>query len=184
MELESNQNVVWWQGSSDGRLTAIYVSVLALREDKVAILLKGGRKRWVDIERIQTIRWWYHSWPAPDHIHFAPPVDRWGACTIHIEINEDLFPNRCVYEFQNGKHLRYDRSHWLDNYGSLGSLAYCHFRWTESWGNTTEITANEFADIWQRAGLPDDDVGVLHRVLPVELAEIKPWVRTSIQSCR
>ena len=181
MNLELNQNVVWWRGPSGGRLTAVHASVIDQRDNRVQISLVDGSKRWVNFERIQIIRSWYYSWLAPDHIDFESPLDKWGTCTIHKEIHQDLFPNRCVYEFQIGKYLRYDRLHWFDNYGSLGTLAFCQFRWKEFWSEANEISFEDFDQIWNRSGLPDKDIDKLEREMPIELASIRPWTRKPIQ---
>ena len=180
MDFKISQDVVWWRGATRGRLTAISATVLSQRDQRVQILLDDGAKRWVDFRRIQPVRWLYHSWPTPDYIFFEDPVSGWGECTVYSEINKDLFPNRSVYSFENGKFLCYSREHWFDYYGALGTLPFCEFRWIEFWGALNEITKSEFDLFWENAIQPDPDVDELAREMPHELVELEPWTRNPI----
>ena len=174
------QSVVWWKGLARGRLSAVFGAVIGERDAKLQIELDDGGKRWIPAERIQPIQVWHHSWIAPDHIEFEPPTDEWGQCTIHGEIGTDLFPTRCVYQFGNGRLLKYDRTHWFDDFGQLGTLAYCDFRWVKFWGESTVISPAEFERVWKLA-IGDEGNILLDRTTPKELAEIQPWTRRPIQ---
>ncbi|MEM7478435.1 MAG: hypothetical protein AAF483_25915, partial [Planctomycetota bacterium] len=76
--------------------------------------------------------------------------------------------------------LRYDREHWFDNYGALGTGAYCHFHFTKEKAGTL-ISEVAFLEHWERAGEHDDDVAKLDRETPGPLRKIKPWTRRPIQ---
>lgn len=181
MTLTLDQQVVWWQGPRAGRLTAVHGAVLTLRGDKAEVLLADGGRRWVALERLQPIRRWHLSWPSSEHLRWEAPLSAWGPCTLYLEIYEDLFPHRCVYEFLGGQRLRYDRAHWCDQYGSLTTLAYCRFRWREIWGSDADISPLQFEDRWRLAGLPNEAIDQLDRRLPIELSGVTPWTRRPIQ---
>jgi len=74
----------------------------------------------------------------------------WGDFYRYLEIGDDLYATRQVDVFSNGNCLRYDRSRGEDDFGMLAGMKYSE-KWTEWWGPSTEITKNEFEDVWQSA---------------------------------
>lgn len=180
VEFSQNQRVVWWQGPTAGRLTACRGTVIELVGSRAKVSLDDGRNRAVPIARLQSIRKAFMSIANPYVIPPEPPLDEWGHCTLHAEIAEDLYPARYLYEFANGNFLCYDRNHWFDDFGSLGTLAFCEFRWMEYWSMSTET---EFQELWNRGAHQQAKLG-LERHLPDELANVKPWKRSPVQSVK
>ncbi|REJ89920.1 MAG: hypothetical protein DWQ34_18375 [Planctomycetota bacterium] len=44
--------------------------------------------------------------------------DEWGAFTVYLEI-DDQHVTRQINEYEQGQLLRYDRSHWCDDFGYM-----------------------------------------------------------------
>ena len=178
MEVSAQQRVVWWQGPTVGRLTACFGTVAGFHGTSAKVCLDDGRNRTVPIARLQTVRTVFISVKNPHVVPPEPPLDEWGRCTLHAEIGNDLFPERYIYEFANGNFLCYDRNHWFDDYGTLGTLAFCEFRWMEHWTVSSE---SDFQQLWEYASQKQSELD-LERRIPDELADIKPWERTPVQS--
>jgi hypothetical protein len=77
----------------------------------------------------------------------------WGKFCIYLEIADDLYVSRQVRVYENGNCLRYDREHWEDEFGSLGSArhtaqydAACGEKWT-----IEKIAPEEFEAVWESA---------------------------------
>jgi hypothetical protein len=175
----SGQRVVWWRGPTRGRLTAVHCLVTYSKADKIQVSLNDGGKRWVPVSRVQPIQKWYTSSILPDYLMVNPSTNQWGRCTIFTEIGEDLFATRCVYQFEDQHWLRYDRSHWIDELGQLGTLAFCRFRWSEIWEDA-KITATDFEQAWNEAKKSDDFALQLAHLPPGEFNNIRPWTRTPV----
>ena len=43
----------------------------------------------------------------------------WGACQRFVEIGDDRHATRQIEDYGKGRVLRYDRSHWCDQFGQL-----------------------------------------------------------------
>jgi hypothetical protein len=74
----------------------------------------------------------------------------WGPFTRYIEIGNDLYPTRHVDAYENGYILRYDRIHWVDDYGLLAGMKHSN-KWDKWWGPSLETDVTEFEEIWEAA---------------------------------
>ena len=72
----------------------------------------------------------------------------WGGFTFFIEVN-DQHVMRQVNQYDNGKILRYDRSHWCDKFGSMfvGTLS----RKQKAGRYMAMLSRNEFERVWKQA---------------------------------
>jgi hypothetical protein len=117
----------------------------------------------------------------------------WGEFEFFIEIAEDLFANRAIQVYENGKALRYDRKHYADEFGSLGDARHTadsEKRTAERW-TIVVLSAEEFETAWQQAGraanqpqhyreqrleLPPDFVAKKE----LYFTRIPPWLRAGL----
>ena len=60
------------------------------------------------------------------------PGAAWGKFTRYLEIGLDRYATRQVDWFENGYALRYDRDHYVDEFGTLADLRYSG-NWTRWW---------------------------------------------------
>jgi hypothetical protein len=79
------------------------------------------------------------------------PIAEWGKFSRYTEIGDDDYAVRQVDEFESGKLLRYDRSHWTDKFGMLADATLPKVPRKKSPWKVVTITANEFEQIWARA---------------------------------
>jgi hypothetical protein len=79
------------------------------------------------------------------------PLRSWGRFTRHLEIGDDSYALRHVDLYENGHLLRYDRTHWVDKFGTLSAMAYDERKWEEWWGPASPIEPAEFKAIWHAA---------------------------------
>ncbi len=72
-------------------------------------------------------------------------------CDI-VEVLDDQHANRHVVLFDDGQMLRYDRIHWIDEFGRLmGSKFSKQPKWMNNRISLELISALEFDGYWQRA---------------------------------
>jgi len=50
----------------------------------------------------------------------------WGECVRYLEIADDRYAARQIEVFDQGRVLRYDRSHWCDHFGQLFGCLFSH----------------------------------------------------------
>ena len=85
----------------------------------------------------------------------GPSVDEprrsWGKLTRYLEIGEDGYAVRHVDVYENGHVLRFDRTHWVDNFGMLADMRYNPKKWEKWWGPSLTIEAAEFDEVWRAA---------------------------------
>ena len=74
----------------------------------------------------------------------------WGKFTRFLEVGPDRYATRQVDVFENGHALRYDRIHYIDEYGALADLRYTA-KWQRWWPNSERIDQSEFERIWAGA---------------------------------
>jgi len=79
------------------------------------------------------------------------PLASWGTSTRYLEIGDDRYATRHVDAYRNGHFLRYDRSHWVDEFGILADMRYDERKWTKWWGQAARIAAADFESAWQAA---------------------------------
>jgi hypothetical protein len=84
--------------------------------------------------------------PFPDE-----PRKSWGPLTRYLEIGDDLYALRHVDVYANGHALRYDRVHWVDDFGILADARYHPKRWEKWWGPSVVIDPSEFEVVWRAA---------------------------------
>lgn len=76
----------------------------------------------------------------------------WGEFVSYIEVADDHFAARQVNLFSVCKVLRYDRSHWCDDYGMLVALKFSQKpKWRKFFKDAVEITNVDFEKIWRTA---------------------------------
>lgn len=78
------------------------------------------------------------------------PASGWGKFTRYLEIAADRYANRQVGWFENGYALRYDREHYVDEFGKLADLRYSD-QWHRWWPNSIAIERSEFERVWLNA---------------------------------
>ena len=78
------------------------------------------------------------------------PASGWGKFTRYLEIATDRYVSRQVDWFENGYALRYDREHYVDQFGMLADLRYSE-DWHQWWPNSVPIDQAEFEGIWSSA---------------------------------
>ena len=74
------------------------------------------------------------------------PVRSWGLFIRYLEIGDDLYAVRHVDVFANGHALRYDRVHWVDDYGMLADMRYSS-KWKKWWPSLL-VEPAEFEEVW------------------------------------
>jgi hypothetical protein len=79
------------------------------------------------------------------------PMRSWGIVIRYFEIGKGGYAVRHVDVFENGYALRYDREHWIDDFGSLANAQYDRVTWERHWGPAPRITAKEFERVWTEA---------------------------------
>jgi hypothetical protein len=76
----------------------------------------------------------------------------WGDFTHYLEVADDQFTVREVDVFENGNILRYDRSHWCDDYGMLLGLRFSRKpKWAVFFPGAEVISAADFEKVWRKA---------------------------------
>jgi hypothetical protein len=76
----------------------------------------------------------------------------WGDFTRYLEVGDNQFALRQVDVFENGKVLRYDPSHWCDDYGMLIGLRFSRKpKWAVFFPGAELISAAEFEKVWRAA---------------------------------
>jgi hypothetical protein len=69
----------------------------------------------------------------------------WGDSVRYVEVADDQFAVRQIEVFDNGNVLRYDRSHWCDDFGQLLGLRFSRKpKWAASFPGAEVIEAAEF----------------------------------------
>jgi hypothetical protein len=104
------------------------------------------------------------------------PGATWGTFTRYLEIGSDRYVTRQVDWFENGYALRYDREHYVDEFGMLGNLRYTG-RWKRWWPQSESIEAGAFERIWADAAAT---AAASLQVLSTERASWPakpPWLR-------
>jgi len=92
----------------------------------------------------------YFSYEAD--CHFSNLLcSSWGPYVSYIELGDDQFVNRQVYEFENGRILLYTRAHWNDQYGMMVARRFSRKGKTvREFENYSFLQAEEFSAIWER----------------------------------
>jgi hypothetical protein len=105
------------------------------------------------------------------------PCASWGEFERHLEIGDDLYAVRHVDVFANGYALRYDRVHWVDDFGVLADAPYDRDKWMEWWGRPPiEISSQEFEDTWTVAGESPATRMQAARAWMPEAGSAPPWL--------
>ncbi|MEX0614156.1 MAG: hypothetical protein WD229_18700 [Pirellulales bacterium] len=76
----------------------------------------------------------------------------WGEFVRYLEVGDDQHAVRQVEIFDNGNVLRYDRSHWCDDFGLLLGLRFSRKpKWSKTFPGAEIIAAAEFERVWRAA---------------------------------
>jgi hypothetical protein len=124
----------------------------------------------------------YHKSP-PQHQRVPCSVTwEWGDVVVYVELGLDGFAVRHVAAYANGNLLRYDRHHWVDEFGMLADARYSRKRWGNSWGEPVPIDAGEFERMWELAGHAPIHQQQLNYVRPAEFGDEPPWIMIARQT--
>lgn len=75
-----------------------------------------------------------------------------GPYTDIVEVLDDQYANRHVVLFNTGQILRYDRDHWIDEFGRLmGAKFSKQPKWMNGRRSLVLISAKDFDTYWTRA---------------------------------
>lgn len=76
----------------------------------------------------------------------------WGDSMRYVEVGDDQHATRQVEQFANGNMLRYDRTHWCDDYAMLLPIMFSRkAKWRSFFPGAEDVTAAEFESIWQQS---------------------------------
>lgn len=76
----------------------------------------------------------------------------WGEFTRYVEVAVDQYAMRQAEIFHNGNILRYDRSHWCDEFGMLLGVKFSRkAKWTVFFPGAEVIEGVEFEKVWRSA---------------------------------
>jgi hypothetical protein len=76
----------------------------------------------------------------------------WGGYLVCVEVAEDQYAVRQVELFDNSNVLRYDRTHWCDDFGRLLGLRFSRKpKWTAHFSGAELIEVAEFESVWRAA---------------------------------
>jgi hypothetical protein len=94
-------------------------------------------------------------------LHFKAPgrclrkdflAAEWGEFVRYMEVADDQYAVRQVEVFDNGNVLRYDRSHWCDDFGQLLGLRFSRKpKWAGFFPGAELIEVAEFERVWRAA---------------------------------
>src|SRR5260370_30608883 len=76
----------------------------------------------------------------------------WGEFVRYVEVADDQYAAREVKVFDNGTVLRYDRSHWCDEFGQLLGRRFSRKqKWAIGFVGVELIEAAAFERLWRAA---------------------------------
>jgi hypothetical protein len=79
-------------------------------------------------------------------------ASEWGEFVRYMEVADDQYAVRQVEVFENGNILRYDRTHWCDDFGQLLGLRFSHKpKWAVAFPGAELIEAAHFERVWRAA---------------------------------
>jgi hypothetical protein len=149
-------HVFWWKRITRAIEYPFRAEVVAVGVKRIKIAAEDMEEgpdrviRHVSRECLQPIGMYHEK--ASGQGPKAGQMESWGRFTRYLEIGEDLRAVRQVDVFKNGSMLRYDRSHWVDDFGVLADARLNRNRKQGPWGWSREIQAAEFERVWSRAG--------------------------------
>jgi hypothetical protein len=102
----------------------------------------------------------------------------WGECVRYVEIGEDRYAVRQVEDYNDGRVLRYDRSHWCDRFGQLFGCQFSHKQKAIDGRLGAEvIDAKEFEREWRKAQRSTMWGRQVEESLAVEWGAVPYWLR-------
>jgi hypothetical protein len=144
--------VIWWRRATGEFVFPVRATVRGTTHKRVKIeavdLEESGdpTTRYVATGSLQRIGSYYEK--ALDQAPYVlEPMCSWGTLTRYLEVAEDLYASRHVDVFENGYSPRYDRAHWVDDFGTLADGLHC----ARSPGPAISIGASEFEVVWRAA---------------------------------
>ena len=76
----------------------------------------------------------------------------WGEFVRYVEVSDDQHAVRQIDVYENGNVLRYDRTHWCDDFGQLLGLRFSRKpKWAAHFPGAQLINAGEFEKLWHAA---------------------------------
>ena len=80
----------------------------------------------------------------------------WGSFIRYVEVADDQYVAREVQVFDNGNVLRYDRTHWCDDFAMLLLLKFSRKpKWAIFFPGAEVISATDFDKAWRLARQSD-----------------------------
>lgn len=77
---------------------------------------------------------------------------KWGDFVRYLEVADDQFAVRQIEVFHSGNVLRYDRTHWCDDFGQLLGVRFSRKpKWTKFFPSAEFIEPAEFERTWRVA---------------------------------
>lgn len=155
-ELGPGSQVIWWKRISREIESPYRAEVVSIGQKRITISVEapdqpGGRvRRHVPADRLQPVGGYYEK-AADQGPAILEPTASWGRFTRYIEVGDDFRAVRQVDAFENGNLLCYDRIHWVDDFGMLGSARLNRIRKSRPWGHSVEIAPDEFEHVWNAA---------------------------------
>lgn len=74
----------------------------------------------------------------------------WGEFVRYIQVADDQYATRQVEVFEDGSILRYERSHWCDDFGMLLGLKFSRKpKWAVFFPGAELIVGTEFENAWK-----------------------------------
>jgi hypothetical protein len=113
---------------------------------------------------------------APQKRRTGLPGEEWGCFVRYLEIGDDSYATRQVDVFENGHALRYDRSHYVDDYGMLADMRWST-RWSEWWPGGQEISPAQFGEVWRDAASSPAGSLQADSSHPQGMPPEPPWLR-------
>lgn len=148
---QPGDQVFWWKGRYP-----FLATVVAVTDKRITIDVEDPKDaktrfiRHVTPEKIQPVAAYFVK-AANQGPAIREPAASWGRFTRYLEIGEDLQALRLVDVFENGNSLSYDRVHWIDEFGMLGSARMNRNVKQGLWGQSVEIEGAEFEQVWNTA---------------------------------
>lgn len=120
----------------------------------------------------------YDMTPDQERLSGLPGAE-WGTFTRYLEVGPDRYATRQVDMFANGHALRYDRDHYIDEFGTLADLRYSS-KWTRWWPNSRAIDAAEFERVWVAAGSSVAATLQAQSTMRASWPGLPPWLRETV----
>ena len=155
--MQPGAQIWWWRQLSRGIDIPYRGEILAIGKSRITVSVVDPSAdnakvvRHVTRERLHAVGSFCVKVTNERHGPYSPLYE-WGNFTSFVEAADDLRSNRSVSLFDDGRMLRYDRTHWCDEFGMLGDARLNRNMRISLSGEISEISRAEFDAQWERAG--------------------------------